>query len=59
VNVVWTLWGRCVHAITGKFDVLDEFRGDPTARWQVFRTLYKRCGIAVFRDKGLTTGFIS
>jgi len=28
------------------------YRGDPTARWQVFRTLYKRCGIAVCCDRG-------
>jgi len=28
------------NAITGKLDILGVFRGDPTARWQVFRTLY-------------------
>jgi len=53
VDAVWTLWGRCVHAITGKFNTLGVFRGDPTARWQVLRTLYKRCGIAVWCDRGL------
>jgi len=56
VDAVGTLWGRCVHVITGKFDILifwGVFRGDPTARWQVFRTLYKRCGIAVWYDRGL------
>jgi len=26
-----------------QFDILGVFRGDPTARWQVFRRLYKRC----------------
>jgi len=46
LDAVGTLWGRCVHAIT------DIFRGDPTARWHGFRTLYKRCGIAVWCDRG-------
>jgi len=51
VNAVGTLWGRCVHAITDKL-FLGVFRGDPTARWHGFRTLYKRCGIAVWFDRG-------
>jgi len=53
VDAVGTLWGCCVHAITGKFDILGVFCGDPTARWHGFRTLYKRCGIAVWCDRGL------
>jgi len=55
VDAVWTLWGRCVHAMTDKFDILGVFRGDPTARWYGFRTLYKRCGIAVWCDRGFIT----
>ena len=51
-TVVQTLWGRCVHAITGKFDIFGAFHGDPTARWQVYRTLYTRCDIAVWCDRG-------
>jgi len=54
VGAEGTLWGRCVHAITDTFDILGVFRGDPTARlvrW--FRTLNKRCGIAVLCDRGL------
>ena len=31
-RAVGTLRGRCVHAITGNFDILGIFRGDPTAR---------------------------
>jgi len=52
VDAVGTRWGRCVQAITGNFDILGVFRGDPTARWQVFGTLYRRCGIAVWCDRG-------
>jgi len=51
VDAVGTLLWRYVHAITGKFDILDVFRGD---RWQMFRTLYKRCGIAVWCDRDFT-----
>jgi len=54
-DAIGTLWGHCVHAITGNFDILNVFRGDPTARWQVFRTMYKRCVIAIWSDKGLAT----
>jgi len=54
-DVVWTLWGRCVHAMTGEIDILGVFRGDPTARWQVLWTLYKRCGIAVWCDRRLVS----
>ena len=54
VDAVVTLWGRCVHAITDKFDILGVFHGDPTTRWHGFRTLYKRCGIAVWCDRGFT-----
>jgi len=50
VDVVGTLWGRCVHAIDDKFDI---FRCIPKARWHGFRTLYKRCGNAVWCDRGL------
>ena len=57
VDAVGTLWGRCVHAKTDKFDILGVFRGDPTARWHGLRTLYKRCGIAVWCDRGLTEEF--
>jgi len=59
VDAVWTLWGRCVHAITDNFDILGVFHGDPTARWHGFRTLYKRCGNAVWCDRGLTNGDIA
>jgi len=52
VDAVGTLWGRCVHAITDKFDILGVFRGNPTACWHGFGTLYKRCGIAVWCDRG-------
>jgi len=52
VDAVGTLWGRYVHAITDKFDILGVFRGDPTARWHGFRTLYKRCGNAGWCDRG-------
>jgi len=52
-DAIGTLWGRCVHAITGKFDILGVFSGDPTASWHGFRTLYKRCGNAVWCDRGL------
>ena len=31
-DAVGTLWGRYIHAIAGKFDILGVFRGDPTAR---------------------------
>jgi len=31
VDAVGMLWGRCVHALTDKFDILGVFRGDPTA----------------------------
>ena len=54
VDAVGTLWGRCVYAITGKFDILGVFCGDTTARWHGFRTLYKRCGNAVWCDRGLS-----
>ena len=43
VDAVGTLWGRCVHAITGKFDIVGVFRGDHTARRQVL----ERCTNAV------------
>jgi len=55
VDAVGTLWGSGVHPISGKLDSkIDVFRVDPTVRWQVFRTLYKRCGIAVWCDRGLS-----
>ena len=61
VDAVGTLWGRCLHAITGKFDILcvHVFRGDPTARWQVLKTLYKRCDIAVWCDRGFISCYRS
>ena len=52
MDVVGMLWGRFVHAITGKFDILGVFCGDHTARWHIFSTLYKRCGIVVWCDSG-------
>jgi len=55
IDAVVTLWGRCEHAITGKFDILGVFRGDSTARLHGFRTLYKRCAIAVWCDRGFTS----
>ena len=43
VDAVGTLWGRCLHAFTGKIDILGVFRGDPTARFQNdVRTLCRR-----------------
>jgi len=55
VDAVGTLWGSGVHAISGKLDSkIDVFRVDPTVCWQVFRMLYKRCGIAVWCDRGLS-----
>jgi len=41
MDAVGMLWGRYVHAITGKY--LGIFRSDPTARWQVFKTLWYHC----------------
>ena len=35
VDAVWTMWGCCVQAISGKIDILCVVRGDPTSRWQV------------------------
>jgi len=56
-NVVWTLCGRGEDVVytlwLGNLIFLGVFRGDPTARWHGFRTLYKRCGIAVGCDMGL------
>jgi len=46
VDAVGTLWGRCVHAVTGKFDM---FR---LISRRSHRTLYKRCGNAVWCDRG-------
>jgi len=63
MDAIKTLWKRLVdardavrrpvHAITGKFDIIGVFRGDPTARRQVFITLYKRCGITLWCHKGI------
>jgi len=61
-DAMGTLFGRCrdtvrtfyIHAITDTFYILGVFRGDPTARWHGFRTLYKRCGNAVWCDRGFT-----
>ena len=46
-DVVYTLW------LTNLI-FLGVFRSDHTARWHGFKTLYKRCGIAVWCDRGLT-----
>ena len=43
VDAVGTLGGRCLHAFTGKNDILGVFRGDATARYQNdVRTLCRR-----------------
>jgi len=41
-----------VHALTGNFDMFSHFRGDPKTPWQIFWTLYKRCGIAIWCERG-------
>jgi len=43
---VGMLWGCCVHAVTGKFDILGVFRGDSTAHF------LELCGIAAWCERG-------
>ena len=59
-DAVGTLCGRCRDALRTlctryNWQIWGVFRGDPTARWHGFKTLYKRCGIAVWCDRGFTT----
>jgi len=50
---VGTMYGRCVQAITGNFEIIGVFRSDHTARWQLFQKLYKHCGIDVWCERDL------
>jgi len=55
VDAVGTLRGRFVHAITGKFDVFRRISRRPHSALTGFQNAtYKRCGIAVWCDRGLT-----
>ena len=51
-DAVKTLWERRVDAVGTLLIFLGVFRSDPTVRCHGFRTLYKRCGIAVWCDRG-------
>ena len=52
VDAVGTLLGRCVHAITGIIDIFRRILRRPHSALTCFRTLYKRCGFAVWCDRG-------
>jgi len=52
MDVKGTLLGRCVHAVSSKLDILGTFRGDTTARWQIFWMQYKRYDFAVWCNRG-------
>jgi len=58
VNTMQQLLARCENVTCTRYYwqiwyIFRRFYGDPTARWHGFRTLYKRCGIAVWCDRGL------
>jgi len=47
-DAIGTLSERYVRSVNGKFDVLGTLHANPTARYQIFRALYKLCGISVW-----------